>query len=145
VKEPDRQPDRPTYIDRTTLAIASTILIVTSLLGLIFVPPGIIIGPVLDKFITPHLLRRRGYESPGPPLWAVALGAIGFLPALAVGAATTTSARDQALVVAVGVGFGAVLLGAVAMRGPLRRMGLIGVALGVGSVALAIVFHAQSS
>ena len=139
------EPARPTYIDRTTLAIASTILVVTSLIGLIFVPPGIIIGPVLDKFITPHLLRRRGYESPGPPLWAVAMGAIAFLPAVAVGAATTTSARDQALVVAVAVGFGAVLLGAVAMRGPLRRMGMIGIALGVASVILAIAFHAQST
>src|SRR4051794_41460548 len=77
--------------------MASAILVVTSLLGLIFVPPGIIIGPVLDKFITPHLLARRGYVSPGPPLWAVAIGAIGFLPAVAVGAATTTAARDPAL------------------------------------------------
>jgi hypothetical protein len=137
--------ERPQPIDRLTLGMASAILVVTSLLGLIFVPPGIIIGPVLDKFITPHLLARRGYVSPGPPLWAVAIGAIGFLPAVAVGAATTTAARDQALVVAVAVGFGAVLLGAVAMRGPLRRMGLIGIALGVACVGLAIAFHVQSS
>src|SRR4051794_41304034 len=116
--------------------MASAILVVTSLLGLIFVPPGIIIGPVLDKFITPHLLARRGYVSPGPPLWAVAIGAIGFLPAVAVGAATTTAARDQALVVAVAGGLGAVPLGAVAVRGPLRPMGPIGVGPGAARLGL---------
>ncbi len=136
--------DRPTYIDRTTLGIASAILIVTSFLGLLFAPPGIIIGPVIDKFITPHLLAKRGYVSPGPPLWSVAVGGLSFLPALAAGV-DDPAARDQALLAAVASGFGAVILGVIAVRGPLRRMGVIGIALGVAAVAFAVVLHAQAS
>jgi len=68
--------DRPVYLTRTTLGIASAILVVTSFIGLLYAPPGVIIGPVIDRFITPHLLKRRGYVSPGPPLWAVAVGGL---------------------------------------------------------------------
>jgi hypothetical protein len=132
-------------MSRSTLGIASAILVVTSFLGMIFVPPGIIIGPVIDKFITPHLLAKRGYESPGPPLWSVAVGGLSFLPALAAGSGTTQNARDQALLFALVSGLGAVVLGVAALRGPLRRMGLIGIALGVGAVAFAIVVHAGNS
>jgi hypothetical protein len=136
--------DRPTYISRSTLGIASAILVVTSFLGLLFAPPGIIIGPVIDKFLTPHLLAKRGYESPGPPLWAVAIGGLSFLPALAAGADDPAS-RDFALLTAVASGFGAVILGLIAVRGPLRRMGLIGIALGVAAVVCAIAVHADAS
>jgi hypothetical protein len=136
--------DRPTYISRSTLAIASAILVVTSFLGMIFVPPGIIIGPVIDKFITPHVLAKRGYESPGAPLWSVAIGGLSFLPALAAGAATP-SARDQALLFAIVSGLGAVVLGVAALRGPLRRMGLIGIALGLGAAVFAIAVHGAAS
>jgi hypothetical protein len=138
--------DRPTYLSRSTLAIASAILVVTSFLGVLFAPPGIIIGPVIDKFITPHLLAKRNYVSPGPPLWAVAVGGLAFLPALAAGATSASqAARDQALLSAVAAGFGAVILGIIAVRGPLRRMGLIGIALGVAAVAFAVVLHANAA
>ena len=139
-------PERPTYIARSTLGIASAILVVTSFLGLLFAPPGIIIGPVIDKFLTPHLLAKRNYQSPGPPLWAVAVGGLSFLPALAAGATNATqSARDLALLSTVASGLGAVILGIIAVRGPLRRMGLIGIALGVAAVAFGIVLHGSAS
>jgi hypothetical protein len=141
---PDAPADRPVYMDRTTLAMASTILVVTSFAGLVFAPPGIILGPVIDKFITPHLLAKRGYVSPGPPLWSVAVGGLSYLFSLAAGV-DDAAARDQALLSAIASGFGAVILGLIAVRGPLRRMGLIGIALGVGAVAFAIILHAQAS
>jgi hypothetical protein len=137
--------DRPVYLTRTTLGIASAILVLTSFIGLLYAPPGVIIGPVIDRFITPHLLKRRGYVSPGPPLWAVAVGGLSFLPALAAGAGATQADRDFALLTAVATGFGAVILGLIAIRGPLRRMGLIGIVLGVAAVAFAIVVHASAS
>ena len=131
-------------MDRTTLAIASTILVVTSFVGLVFAPPGIILGPVIDKFITPHLLAKRGYVSPGPPLWSVAVGGLSTCPRWRP-ASTTPRRATRRCCAAIASGFGAVILGAVAVRGPLRRMGLIGIALGVGAVAFAIVLHAQAS
>ena len=137
--------ERPNYIRRSTLGIASAILVITSFLGMIFVPPGIIIGPVIDKFITPHLLAKRGYESPGAPLWSVAVGGLSFLPALAAGAATTPSGRDQALLFALVSGLGAVVLGVAALRGPLRRMCIIGIGLGLGAAVFAVVVHASAA
>ena len=131
-------------MDRTTLAIASTILVVTSFAGLVFAPPGIILGPVIDKFITPHLLAKRGYVSPGPPLWSVAVGGLSYLFSLGGRRRRRRGARPGAAS-AIASGFGAVILGLIAVRGPLRRMGLIGIALGVGAVAFAIVLHAQAS
>ena len=67
-----------------------------------------------------------------------------YLFSLAAGV-DDAAARDQALLSAIASGFGAVILGLIAVRGPLRRMGLIGIALGVGAVAFAIVLHAQAS
>ena len=60
-------------IDRRTLAIASSILVITTTIGLLAIGPvGIIAGPVIDRFATPRFLASRNYKSPGAPLWSAA-------------------------------------------------------------------------
>ena len=132
-------------IDRSTLGIASAILVLTTLAGmLVAAPPGIILGPVVDKFLTPHLLSKRGYVSPGPPLWSVAVGGLALLPALASGSPSEAT-RDMALVTAVSAGLGAIILGVFALRGRVPRMGAIGIGFGISAVLVSIVLHGAAS
>ena len=53
-------------IDRRTLAMASAILVVTTTFGLLAVGPlGVILGPLIDHFLTPRILASREVQEPG--------------------------------------------------------------------------------
>ena len=133
-------------IDRRTLAIASAILVVTTTVALLVIGPfGIIAGPVVDRFGTPRILSRRGYKSPGAPLWSAAIGGVAMIPAIASGA-DSADARGVAVLSALAAALGAIILGVAALRTPLARLGAIGIGLGVAAavVAIALASHAAN-
>jgi hypothetical protein len=132
-------------LDRRTLAIASAILVITTMAGLLAVGPvGIIIGPVVDRFATPRLLARRNYKSPGAPLWSAAIGGIAMIPALAAGS-DVPGTRDVAVLSALSAALGAVILGILALRTPLAKLGAIGIGLGFAAAVVAIALASQAS
>jgi hypothetical protein len=131
-------------LDRRTLAMASAILIITTTAGLLTVGPvGIIIGPVVDRFVTPRILSRRNYRSPGAPLWSAAIGGIALIPAIASGADVAAD-RDIAVLSAVSAALGAIILGLIALRTPLAKLGAIGIGLGVAAAAVALTLASQA-
>jgi len=131
-------------IDRRTLAIASSILVITTTMGLLVIGPvGIMVGPVLDRFVTPRLLASRNYKSPGAPLWSAAIGGIAMIPAIAAGS-DVPSDRDIAVLSALSAALGAVILGAIALRTPLAKLGAIGIGLGVAAAVVAIALASQA-
>ncbi len=132
-------------LDRRTLAMASAILVITTTAGLLLVGPvGILIGPVIDRFATPRILARRNYKSPGAPLWSAAIGGIALIPALAAG---SEIANDRAIAVlsALSAALGAVILGILALRTPLAKLGAIGIGLGFAAAVVAIALASQAS
>jgi len=132
-------------LDRRTLAIASAILVITTMAGLLAVGPvGIIIGPLIDRFVTPRLLARRNYKSPGAPLWSAAIGGIAMIPALASGS-DVADTRDVAVLSALSAALGAVILGILALRTPLAKLGAIGIGLGFAAAVVAIALASQAS
>jgi hypothetical protein len=130
-------------IDRRTLAIASAILVITTTIGLLAIGPvGIIAGPVIDRFGTPRLLARRGYTSPGAPLWSAAIGGVAMIPAIASGGA---GGHSIAVLSALSAAMGAVILGAIALRTPLAKLGAIGIGLGVAAAVVSLTLASQAS
>ena len=132
-------------IDRRTLAIASSILVITTTIGLLAIGPvGIIAGPVIDRFATPRFLASRNYKSPGAPLWSAAIGGIAMIPAIAAGSAIAGD-RDIAVLSALSAALGAVILGVIALRTPLAKLGAIGIGLGFAAAVVAIALASQAS
>jgi hypothetical protein len=132
-------------IDRRTLAMASAILVVTTTIGLLVIGPvGIIAGPVIDRFGTPRILSRRNYKSPGAPLWSAAIGGVAMIPAIASGS-NSASARDIAVLSAVSAAIGAIILGIIALRTPLARLGAIGIGLGIAAIVVAVALQSQAT
>lgn len=132
-------------LDRRTLAIASSVLVMVTALGLFAIgPAGIIAGPVVDRFATQRLLAKRGYKSPGAPLWSAAIGGIAMIPALAAGS-EDPGARDIALLSALSAALGAIVLGLLALRSPLAKLGAIGIGLGFAAAVVSITLASQAS
>jgi hypothetical protein len=132
-------------IDRRTLAMASAILVITTTIGLLVIGPvGIVAGPVIDRFGTPRILSRRKYKSPGAPLWSAAIGGVAMIPAIAAGSDTAT-ARDVAVLSAISAAMGAIILGIIALRTPLAKLGAIGIGLGVAAVVVSLTLASQAS
>jgi hypothetical protein len=132
-------------IDRRTLAIASAILVIATTFGLLTIGPvGIIAGPVIDRFATPRMLSRRGYKSPGAPLWSAAIGGVAMIPAIAAGS-SSANARDIAVLSAISAALGAIILGVIALRTPLARLGAIGIGLGIAAIVVALALSSQAS
>jgi hypothetical protein len=132
-------------IDRRTLGYAITILVVTTTFGLYALPPiGVVLGPLIDYFLTPRILARRGYKSPGAPLWAATVGGVAMLPAIRAGTGTD-DVRDFQLYIALAAAFGALLLGVVALRTPLAKLGAIGIGLAFAAGVVAVTLHSQGT
>jgi hypothetical protein len=132
-------------IDRRTLAMASAILVITTTIGLLVIGPvGIVAGPVIDRFGTPRILSRRKYKSPGAPLWSAAIGGVAMIPAIAAGS-DTANARDVAVLSAISAAMGAIILGIIALRTPLAKLGAIGIGLGVAAVVVSLTLASQAS
>jgi hypothetical protein len=132
-------------LDRRTLAMASAILVITTTIGLLVIGPvGIIAGPVIDRFGTPRILSRRKYQSPGAPLWSAAIGGVAMIPAIAAGSGTA-NARDVAVLSAVSAAIGAIILGVIALRTPLAKLGAIGIGLGVAAVIVSLTLASQAN
>ncbi len=132
-------------LDRRTLAMASAILVVTTMAGLLAVGPvGILIGPLIDRFVTPRLLARREYKSPGAPLWSAAIGGVALIPALAAGS-DVPETRDVAVLSALSAALGAAILGVLALRTPLAKLGAIGIGLAFAAAVVAIALASQAT
>ncbi len=133
------------YLDRRTVAVAAAILIVTTTFGMLLLgPPGLVLGPLVDRFATTRLLASRGYASPGAPLWSAVIGGVALLPAMAVSNAEAAT-RDQAVYFAVMAAFGAVILGLIGLRSPHARLGAIGIGLGIAAAVVALALHGRAS
>jgi hypothetical protein len=130
-------------IDRRTLGYAVSILVVTTALGLSVGPLGLILGPLIDYFLTPRILARRGYKSPGAPLWSASIGAVAIIPALRSGN-IDEAVRDFQFATALAASFGALLLGVVALRTPLAKLGAIGIGLAFAATVVAVTLHSQA-
>ena len=132
-------------IDRRTLAMASAILVVTTTFGLLAAGPlGVLLGPLIDHFLTPRILASRKYKSPGAPLWSAAIGAVAMLPALRSGS-SSEDVRNFFAPRAIGAAFGAIILGVIALRTPLAKLGAIGIGLGFAAGAVTIALLAQAT
>jgi hypothetical protein len=132
-------------IDRRTLAMASAILVITTTIGLFAAGPfGILLGPLVDNFLTPRVLASRKYKSPGAPLWSAAVGAVAMLPAIRSGS-SAEDVRNFFVPRAIGAAFGAVILGVIALRTPLAKLGAIGIGLGVAAAVVTIALASQAS
>jgi hypothetical protein len=126
-------------INRRTLGIAATILVLTTTAGLLVIGPvGIIAGPVVDRFGTQRFLP--GYRSPGAPLWSAAIGGVAMIPAIASGG----DAQSVAVLSALSAAMGAIILGVIALRTPLARLGAIGIGLGVAAAVVSLTLASQS-
>ena len=73
--------------ERLTMLAAGTLCALVSLAGIIALSsPGIVLGPVIDRFISPRLFAAMGrsYTSPGAPLWAASFAGLALIAATAV-------------------------------------------------------------
>jgi hypothetical protein len=132
-------------LDRRTVAIAAAILIVTTTAGMFTLGSvGLVVGPLVDRFITTRLLASRGYASPGPPLWSAVVGGVALLPAMAAGDADPQT-RDQAIFLALSAALGAIVLGAFGIRSPHARLGAIGIGLGIAAFVVAVTLHGRAA
>ncbi|MDX6377315.1 MAG: hypothetical protein QOE98_1618, partial [Gaiellaceae bacterium] len=73
-----------------------------------------------------------------------AIGGVAMIPAIAAGS-DIASARDVAVLSAISAAMGAIILGIIALRTPLAKLGAIGIGLGVAAVVVSLTLASQAT
>ena len=131
-------PPPPFATDFGTLAFAAALCVGGIFGGLaVAAAPGVILGPLVDAFLSPRLMSRFGktYRSPGAPMWSLGFGLASLLPTVSL----VSRDPDRALVIGLVLGLPAIVLALLSIRRPGARLGLYGAALGTIAIAIAEV------